>query len=197
MLVINLPKPKLTRKEALDLWISTRSDYAKEQVVLNNTGLVIYVMQKYNINIQDEDTFMTGIVGLLKALDKYDPNKNVAFATYAMPAIRNQILMSFRKKEITISRSLDEIVSIRDDEICLKELIADTIDVAGEVIAEIGSNSVLDILTEKERKVVDLRLGGKKQREIARMMHLSQSYVSRILKSAKIKYERVLGGLDE
>jgi len=197
VLVINLPKPKLTRKEALDLWISTRSDYAKEQVVLNNTGLVIYVMQKYNINIQDEDTFMTGIVGLLKALDKYDPNKNVAFATYAMPAIRNQILMSFRKKEITISRSLDEIVSIRDDEICLKELIADTIDVAGEVIAEIGSNSVLDILTEKERKVVDLRLGGKKQREIARMMHLSQSYVSRILKSAKIKYERVLGGLDE
>ena len=154
-------------------------------------------MNQYNLSIYDEDLFMVGIEGLLKAIDKYDPSKGVAFATYATPAIRNQIFMSFRKKEITISRSLDELVSIRDAEVPLKELIADTVDIASEVVAEICSNSVLDILTEKERKIVDLRLCGKKQREIAKMMNLSQSYVSKILKSARIKYERVLGGTDD
>lgn len=95
---MNLPKAKLDRKTALILWRDTRSDYAKEQVVLGNQGLIWMVLKSINQNPQDEDLFSIGIVGLIKSLNFYNTEKGFEFSSYAAMVIRNEILMSFRKK---------------------------------------------------------------------------------------------------
>lgn len=94
---MNLPKAKLDRDVALKLWCDTHSDYAKEQMVLGNVGLIGMVLKRFNLNTQDEDLFSTGIFGLVKAVNSYNPEKG-KFKTYAPHVIRNEILMSFRKK---------------------------------------------------------------------------------------------------
>lgn len=105
---MNLPKPKLDRESAMKLWIEEHSDYAKEQVVLNNTGMVVLILKSLNLNPLDEDLFSVGLIGLVKAINTFNPDKGVKFTTYATPIIRNEILMTFRKKRITPAFSLDE-----------------------------------------------------------------------------------------
>lgn len=95
---MNLPKPTLNRETAMKLWIKERSDYAKEQVILNNTGMVGLVLKSLNLNTQDEDLYSIGMIGVVKAVNTFNPDKGVKFSTYATPIIRNEILMTFRKK---------------------------------------------------------------------------------------------------
>lgn len=95
---MNLPKAKLDRDTALKLWCDTHSDYAKEQMVLGNLGLIRMVLKRLNLNPQDEDLFSTGIFGLVKAVNSYKPETGFKFKTYAPHVIRNEILMTFRKK---------------------------------------------------------------------------------------------------
>lgn len=96
---MKLPKPTLEQKSAMKLWIEEHSDYAKEQVVLNNTGMVGIVLKSLNLNPLDEDLFATGLVGVVKAINTFNPDKGAKFTTYATPIIRNEILMTFRKNE--------------------------------------------------------------------------------------------------
>lgn len=96
---MNLPKAKLDRYTALKLWCDTHSKYAKEQVVLGNLGLVGTVLKQLNQNPQDEDFFSIGIIGLVKAVNSYKPETSFKFQTYAPCVIRNEILMTFRKKK--------------------------------------------------------------------------------------------------
>lgn len=82
----------------MKLWIEEHSDYAKEQVVLNNVGMVGIVLKSLNLNTQDEDLYSIGMIGVVKAVNTFNPDKGVKFTTYAAPIIRNEILMTFRKK---------------------------------------------------------------------------------------------------
>lgn len=95
---MNLPKAKLGRDIALKLWCDTHSEYAKEQAVLGNLGLIGMVLKSLNQNPQDEDLFSIGIVGLIKSLNFYNAGKGFEFSSYATMVIKNEILMSFRKK---------------------------------------------------------------------------------------------------
>lgn len=96
---MNFPEPELSRDAAMELWISEHSDYAKEQVVLNNVRLIGLVLRKLNLNFRDEDLFATGLIGLVKAVIKFDSEKGVKFSTFATRVISNEILMTFRKKK--------------------------------------------------------------------------------------------------
>lgn len=96
---MNFPKSELSKQDALHLWITCRSEYAKEQIILSNYSIVFSVMQKLSIPASDEDMFQTGIIGLLKAINTFDVSKGYQFSTYAFPIVRNEILLSFRKKQ--------------------------------------------------------------------------------------------------
>ena len=102
------PKPEIDRESAMKLWIEEHSDYAKEQVILNNVGMVGLVLKSLNLNPLDEDLFQIGLIGLVKTINTFDPDKGVKFSAYATPIIRNEILMSLRKKRIIPVFSLDE-----------------------------------------------------------------------------------------
>lgn len=95
---MNLPKAKIDRDTALKLWRDTHSEYAKEQVILGNLGLIGITLKSLNQNPQDEDLFSIGIIGLIKSINSYDAEKGFEFSSYAAMVIRNEILMSFRKK---------------------------------------------------------------------------------------------------
>ena len=72
---MNFPKPELSKKDALHLWITCRSEYAKEQMILTNYGIVFFVMRRLGIPAFDEDMFQIGSIGLRKAIDVFDDSK--------------------------------------------------------------------------------------------------------------------------
>ena len=94
---MKFPKPKLDRESEMKLWIEKRSEYAKEQVVLNNVGMVGIVLKSLNLNPLDDDLLSIGLIGVIKAVNTFNQDKGVKFSTYATPVIRNEILMTFRK----------------------------------------------------------------------------------------------------
>lgn len=96
---MNLPKPEIGREYAMKLWIEECSDYAKEQLVLNNVGVVGIVLKSLNLNMLDEDLFATGLVGIVKAVNTFDASKGFTFSAYATQVVRNEILITLRKKK--------------------------------------------------------------------------------------------------
>lgn len=183
---MNLPKAKLDRDTALKLWCDTHSEYAKEQVVLGNLGLVGMVLKQLKLNLKDEDLFSAGIVGLVKAVNSYKSETSFKFQTYAPCVIRNEILTLFRKKMIPVEFSLDEPFMIGDGESMLhSDTLAYNKDFVEEILFQYSIASNLTELSDRERRVIGMRLQGKSQREIAEVFGVSQSYVSRIIKGVR------------
>lgn len=188
---MNFPRPKLDRENAMKLWMEEHSDYAKEQVVLNNVGMVGLVLKSLNLNPLDEDLFSAGIVGVVKAVNTFDPNKGFAFSTYATRIVRNEILMTFRKKRITPAFSLDEPYQLENgDLVNLSETIDDNRRFEDEVIADMQIKQTSSTLSDREKKIISLSMDGKTQREIAKICGISQPQVSRIIKSIHNKWRK-------
>lgn len=188
---MNLPKPTIDREAAMQLWIKERSDYAKEQVVLNNTGMVGLVLKSLNLNSFDEDLFATGIVGVVKAVNTFNPDKGFTFSAYATQIIRNEILVSFRKKRIIPAFSLNEQYDLGNGKsVDFSETIADSRRFEEEVIADMQKKKVLLDLNDREEKIISLSMDGKTQREIAEACGISQARVSRIIKSIYKKWRK-------
>lgn len=188
---MNFPIPTLDRETAMQLWIEEHSDYAKEQVVLNNTGMVGIVLKSLNLNPLDDDLFSIGIIGVVKAVNTFNPDKGFTFSGYATPVIRNEILMTFRKKRIIPAFSLDEPYDLRNGEsVDFSEMIADNSRFEEEVIADIQMERMLSTLSDREKKIISLSMDGKTQMEIAEVCDISQSQVSRIIKSIYKKWRK-------
>lgn len=191
---MNLPKPTLDRETAIKLWIEEHSDYAKEQVVLNNVGMVGIVLKSLNLNPLDEDLFSIGIIGVVKAVNTFKPDKGVKFSAYATPIIRNEILMTFRKKQIIPAFSLDEPYNLDNGEsVDFSEMIADNRRFEEEIIADMQTEKIFSKLKEREKKIIVLSMQDKTQREIAKICGISQSYVSRTIKSVYKKWRKQNG----
>lgn len=191
---MNFPNPTLDRESAMKLWIEEHSDYAKEQVVLNNTGTVGFILKSLNLNPIDDDLFSVGLIGLVKAINTFNPDKGVKFTTYATPVIRNEILMTFKKKQIIPTFSLDEPYQLENgDLINLSETIADSGRFEDEVIADMQIKQIFSTLSDREKKIVSLSMDGKTQREIAEILGVSQSYISRIIKLIYKKWRKQNG----
>ena len=187
---MNLPKPKLNNKSALDLWNQEHSEYAKEQIILCNQGMVGMILKKMNLNILDEDLFVTGILGLVKAVNTFDFDKGFAFSTYAAMCIKNEILMTLRKKRVPIAFSLDDNANLGNgEEVTYLEMIACDRKFEEEVIANRLFSEFQISLSSREKRIIELYLNEKTQREIAEILGISQANVSRILKKLFEKYK--------
>ena len=191
---MNLPKPTLDREIAMKLWVEDHSDYAKEQVVLNNVGMVWIVLKSLNLNLLDEDLYSIGIIGVVKAVNTFNPDKGFAFSTYATQIIRNEILMTFRKKRIVPAFSFDEPYQLENgDLVNLSEVIADSRKFEEEVIADMQMEQIFSNLSDREKKIISLSMDRKTQREIAEICGISQAQVSRIRKSIYKKWRKQNG----
>ena len=165
--------------------LGTASDAeAKHTLIEHNLRLVVYIAKKFdNTGVGVEDLISIGTIGLIKAINSYDKDKNIKLATYASRCIENEILMYLRRNsKIKAEVSIDEPLNVDWDgnELLLSDIIGTDEDIIYK-----------DIETEVECKriIVDLRFGlssengeEKTQKEVADMLGISQSYISRLEK---------------
>lgn len=184
---MNLPKSELSKQEALQLWNTCHSDYAKEQMILSNRGIVFSVMKSLSIPLTDEDMFQTGIVGLLKAISTFDASKGYQFSTYAFPIVRNELLMAFRKskRSVVAAFSLDDNADIGNGEsVPYAEMIADGKDYEENVVNSMLVQQIFERLESREKHIFTMFfVESRTQSEISKALGISQSYVSRIISS--------------
>ncbi|MBQ4141455.1 MAG: RNA polymerase sporulation sigma factor SigK [Clostridia bacterium] len=211
MLGISTPNnfpPPLEKKEEYDAFIRSKQGdaAAREKLIVHNLRLVSHIVRKYYSTAKNqEDLVSLGTLGLIKAVDSFDPVHGARFATYAAKCIQNEILMHFRSQ-----RKLQNEVSINDaidtdkdgnpltyeDIISTDENMAEDLD--RRMLAERALSYAETILLPRERQIIFLRygIGGKKpktQKETASLLGISRSYVSRIEKSALEKLRKALG----
>lgn len=191
-----LPAP-LSHEEELFFLEKLDSDERTVKAVLieHNLRLVVYIARKFeNTGVGIEDLVSIGTIGLIKAVNTFDPSKKIKLATYASRCIENEILMYLRRNNKTRSEvSFDEPLNVDWDgnELLLSDVLgteSDLIykDIEGEVDHELLS-CALKKLPERERVIVEMRfgLGGsneKTQKEVADLLGISQSYISRLEK---------------
>ena len=170
---------------------------AREKLILHNLRLVSHIVRKYYGTAKNqEDLVSIGSIGLVKAVDTYNPKNGTRFATYAAKCIQNEILMHFRsQKKLSAEVSINETIDVdRDgnpltymDVIAAEDNMEEEIDlkVKGAMVRRL----VGEVLDERERQIIVLRYGlsGNEpytQREVAQLLGISRSYVSRIEKGA-------------
>jgi RNA polymerase sporulation-specific sigma factor len=182
------------------------SEEARNILIERNLRLVAHIVKKYNSCGNDSDDLISiGTIGLIKAISTFDNEKGTRLATYAARCIENEILMSIRSsKKTQVEVSLQDPIGVdkEGNEITLIDLIGnDSESVIDEVELKIQVkklyNKMKAILKSREKTVLELRYGllngtSKTQREIAKMLGISRSYVSRIEKKAIKKLSKEL-----
>lgn len=189
---MNIPKSELSKQEALQLWNTCPSDYAKEQMILSNQGIVFSVMKNLRIPLTDEDMFQTGTIGLLKAINTFDASRGYSFSTYAFPIVKNELLMAFRKskRSVMAAFSLDDDADIGNGEsVPYAEMITDGKDYEENVVNSMLAQQIFESLGSREKHIFTMFfVESRTQSEISKALGISQSYVSRIISSmGKIK----------
>ena len=138
------------------------------------------------MNPVDEDLFATGLVGVIKSVNTFNPQKEIQFSSYASAVIRNEIIMSLREKRPLEYCSIDEpLVSENGDNLYFYDVIEDKKCMEDEVVAKTHIENVFRTLKERDRKVIELLISGKEQQEVARMFGITQSMVSKIVSKVK------------
>ena len=198
--------PPLSAKEENELISKMQKGDAEARNLLieHNLRLVAHIVKKYPNHAKDnEDLLSIGTIGLIKAVSSFDADKGVKLVTYAARCIENEILMSIRSgKKFSLDVSLQNVVGVDKDgnEITLLDKVADDGDSVEDAVnlkMQIARmlKKVKSVLTNQEQRIIELRYGltGDKeitQREIAKMMGISRSYVSRIEKKALEKIRK-------
>lgn len=191
-----LPPPlsKEEEKETLDL-LSKGDKSARATLIERNLRLVVYISRKFeNTGINIEDLISIGTIGLIKGVNTFDTGRNIKLATYASRCIENEILMYLRKNnKIRSEMSFDEPLNIDWDgnELLLSDILGTEADIItkgleSDVDKEL-LKSALSQLNEREKTIMELRFGlvgedGKTQKDVAEMLGISQSYISRLEK---------------
>lgn len=181
---------------------------AKGVLVERNLRLVAHIVKKYSYSNKDVDDLISiGTIGLIKAIDSYDPCKGTRLATYAARCIENEILMLMRnskkiKKEVYLQDPIG--VDREGNEISLLDILSSEDDSVIDIVeSKIQIKRLYDkmntSLMERERGIIQMRYGlvdgkPKTQREIASILGISRSYVSRIEKRALKKLFKELNG---
>lgn len=207
------PKPLTPEKEReyLERYRTFGDKDAKDMLIKHNLRLVAHVVKKYQGTEDSDDLISTGTIGLIKAINTYNPDKGTQLATYTAKCIENEILMLLRankKHANTISLS-DTVGSDKDgNELTLMDLIPDESEGLVEKAHKKTENKTLlkivkKCLNAREFTVIKLRYGLEgvtplPQREVASLLKISRSYISRIEKKAidKIKLEIKNTGVD-
>lgn len=188
------PKPEVDGETAIKLWNEYHSNYAKEQVILNNIGLVGIVMKRLSLDLQDEDLFQTGVSGLIIAINTFDYSKGYRFSAYATTVVRNEILGLFSKKRITPTMSIEEnLGKDGEDGTRLENVISSGERFENLSILKIDLENSMNRLSERERNVLSAYVAGETQASIARQIGTSREYVRRILKNIQEKLSKEKG----
>lgn len=193
------PRPLSPEEEEKYLELSRKGvKEARDILIERNLRLVAHVVKKYSNRSEEiEDLISIGTIGLIKAIDTYDKDKSSKLATYAARCIENEILMSLRStKKFKNEVFLQEPIGIdkEGNEISLIDILgSDTDAVLDEIANKFEKKRMIEkiknSLKGREKKVLELRFGlsngiEKTQREVAKMLGISRSYVSRIEKKA-------------
>lgn len=192
------PKPLSEDKEKEYLLKSKNGDIkARNILVEHNLRLVAHIIKKYYaVNVDQDDLVSIGTIGLIKAINTFDMDKNIKLSSYASRCIENEILMHFRNlKKSSQNVSLEDAVDIDKDGNTLKlmDLLSIDDDFADNLDKKLNLQKInkylTETLTKRELQIINLRYGlnGSKpltQREVSSIMNISRSYVSRIEKKA-------------
>lgn len=201
-----LPQP-LSSEEELILLDETKqgSQVARDKLIEHNLRLVVYIAKKFETSgIELDDLISIGAIGLIKAVKTYSVDKNIKLATYASRCIENEILMQLRKNTKTNSEiSLDEPLSNdgEGNELLLCDIIpVDEDSVSKNLETNAEKNILMGVISKlesREQMIMYLRFGlmgneEKTQKEVADMLGISQSYISRIEKKILSKLRKKL-----
>lgn len=201
-----LPAP-LSAEEEKDMVskLASGDKDAREKLIEHNLRLVVYIAKKFeSSNVDIDDLISVGTIGLIKAVNSFDGSKQIKLATYASRCIENEILMHLRKVVRTKSEmSLDEPLNVDWEGNVL--LLSDVLGTDNDVTCkDVENDEEKDILIKtfkrlppRERQIVRLRFGllgaqKKTQKEIADLMGISQSYISRLEKKVMKKLKKEL-----
>lgn len=200
-----MPLSKEEEEKYLELFEKGDED-ARNILIEKNLRLVAHIVKKYtNTGKEMDDLISIGTIGLIKAISTYDRTKGTRLATYAARCIDNEILMTIRSsKKSKIEVSLQEPIGIdkEGNEISLMDILGTETD---EIVEEVDLklqvkklyNKMNKVLKDRERVIIELRYGLVNggcytQREIAKMLGISRSYVSRIEKRAIKKLNKAM-----
>ncbi|HEY8464768.1 MAG TPA: RNA polymerase sporulation sigma factor SigE [Bacillota bacterium] len=205
-----LPPPLSSEEELFLIEKLATGDRAVKTILIErNLRLVVYIARKFeNTGVGIEDLVSIGTIGLIKAVNTFDPAKKIKLATYASRCIENEILMYLRRNNKTRSEvSFDEPLNIDWDgnELLLSDVLGTDNDSIYKYIEEEVDRKLLvnalEHLSERERLIVELRFGlnngvEKTQKEVADFLGISQSYISRLEKRIIRKLKKEIWKLD-
>lgn len=204
--------PPLSREEEAKIMEQLRAgdEDVKQTLIERNLRLVVYIARKFeNTGVCVEDLISIGTIGLIKAVNTFDAEKRIKLATYASRCIENEILMYLRRScKLKLEVSLDEPLNVDWDgnELLLSDILGTDNDLVCRDIEDEVDKELLNIamnrLNPREKRIMELRfgLGGRSeltQKQVADMMGISQSYISRlekhILKTLKREMQQMSG----
>lgn len=191
-----LPPPlkKEEEEELVDKLIKG-DESIRDILIERNLRLVVYIARKFeNTGVCVEDLISVGTIGLIKAVNTFNPEKKIKLATYASRCIENEILMYLRrnskvKAEISFYEPLN--IDWDGNELLLSDILGTENDIVYNLIEDEVDKELLFLaltnLNEREKEIVKLRFGlngtrEKTQKEVADMLGISQSYISRLEK---------------
>ena len=191
-----LPPPLSKDEEAVLLVKLPDGDKAARSILIErNLRLVVYIARKFeNTGINIEDLISIGTIGLIKAVNTFNPERKIKLATYASRCIENEILMYLRRNNKTRSEvSFDEPLNTDWDgnELLLSDVLGTDDDIiTKDLEANVDKTLLLSALTrlsEREKQIMELRFGlagedEKTQKDVAELLGISQSYISRLEK---------------
>ncbi|MCL6638302.1 MAG: RNA polymerase sporulation sigma factor SigE [Firmicutes bacterium] len=191
-----LPPPLSTDEESFLINKLESGDSAVRSVLIErNLRLVVYIARKFeNTGVGIEDLVSIGTIGLIKAVNTFDPAKKIKLATYASRCIENEILMYLRRNNKTRAEvSFDEPLNVDWDgnELLLSDVLGTENDIIYKYIEDEVDKKLLYLALQKlsgrERNIMELRFGlnngvEKTQKEVADLLGISQSYISRLEK---------------
>ncbi len=194
-----LPAPLESGEEAacIECLGTDEADGARATLVEHNLRLVVYIAKKFdNTGVGVEDLISIGTIGLIKAINTFNPTKNIKLATYASRCIENEILMYLRRNsKIKMEVSIDEPLNVDWDgnELLLSDILGTSEDIIYKDIEKEVDRKLLrkalEKLSDRERTIIKMRFGldnkegeEKTQKEVADLLGISQSYISRLEK---------------
>lgn len=191
-----LPNP-YSAEEELEILnqLASGNESVKEGLIEHNLRLVVYIARRFeNTGVDLDDLISVGSIGLIKAVNSYNLEKNIKLATYASRCIENEILMHLRKTtKIKSEVSFDEPLNVdwEGNELLLSDVVGTDGDVVFKKIESGVETELLltsiEKLNKREKEIMVLRYGlsgeeEKTQKEVADMLGISQSYISRLEK---------------
>ena len=201
-----LPEPLSREEEDKYINLFLNGDMtARDKLIEHNLRLVVFLAKKYeNTKIDLEDLVSIGTIGLIKGVNTYQQDKNIKLATYASRCIENEILMYLRKtkrkrSEVSFEDSLS--FDSEGNELHLEDVLGTDNDLVTKPIEDELDKYLMYLeiskLQDRDREIIELRYGlnGKKemtQKEVANLLGISQSYISRIEKKVIKKLSSII-----